>query len=74
MILLPVLPDETLFSRICRSVTVYGMSPSTMLQILFGKSDVSVHPILSSGLNDISLHTSVDWPPESPDNQYHLNK
>ncbi|EHP8242395.1 TniQ family protein, partial [Escherichia coli] len=58
MILLPVLPDETLFSRICRSVTVYGMSPSTMLQILFGKSDVSVHPILSSGLNDISLHTS----------------
>ncbi|NUE65577.1 hypothetical protein HUC12_23420, partial [Escherichia coli] len=22
----------------------------------------------------VELHDKVDWPPESPDNQYHLNK
>ncbi|EEX1007440.1 TniQ family protein, partial [Escherichia coli] len=58
MIMLPVLPDESLFSRFCRTASVYGMSPSSLLKIIFNKPDVSVHPVLNSGLKDISLHTS----------------
>ncbi|EEZ5766574.1 hypothetical protein DBU07_004507 [Escherichia coli O140] len=27
-----------------------------------------------NGDNSISIGKSLDWPPESPDNQYHLNK
>ena len=56
--MLPVLPNESLFSRFCRTATVLGMSPSFLLTIIFNKPDVSVHPVLNSGLKDISLHTS----------------
>ncbi|HCR2156895.1 TPA: TniQ family protein, partial [Enterobacter asburiae] len=66
MRMLSVLPDESLFSRFCRTATVYGMSPSSLLTIIFHKPDMSVHPILNSGLKAISLHTS-----ESADQLWH---
>ncbi len=66
MRMLPVLPDESLFSRFCRTTTVYGMSPSSLLTIIFNKPDMNVHPILNSGLKAISLHTS-----ESADQLWH---
>ncbi len=31
-------------------------------------------PEVVSGHTDVIYSTSVDWPPESPDNQYHLFK
>ncbi len=58
MRMLPVLPDESLFSRFCRTTTVYGMSPSSLLTIIFNKPDMNVHPFFNSGLKAISLHTS----------------
>ncbi len=33
---------------------------------------VALMVILFSG--NIMAATNIDWPPESPDNQYHLNK
>ncbi|EAA1639877.1 hypothetical protein DLN69_23460 [Salmonella enterica] len=59
MRMLPVLPDESLFSRFCRTTTVYGMSPSSLLTIIFNKPDMNVHPILNSGLKAISLHRGL---------------
>lgn len=53
MRMLPVLPDESLFSRFCRTTTVYGMSPSSLLTIIFNKPDMNVHPILNSGLKGL---------------------
>ncbi|MEK8280489.1 TetR/AcrR family transcriptional regulator [Escherichia coli] len=29
---------------------------------------------LATGVDAIVKNANVDWPPESPDNQYHLNK
>ena len=35
------------------------------------EGNYKIHFELSGSCN---LRVSVDWPPESPDNQYHLNK
>ncbi|HFY5033456.1 hypothetical protein MZH82_17745 [Escherichia coli] len=30
--------------------------------------------MLRTGFKKTAIYSWVDWPPESPDNQYHLNK
>ncbi len=37
-------------------------------------TDEKIHTFNTATLNDAFKVVEVDWPPESPDNQYHLNK
>lgn len=50
------LPDELLFSRLIRGLTLSGVPVEDYLELLFGKHKLSVHPFLPSGLDLISNH------------------
>ncbi|MGA4605123.1 TnsD family Tn7-like transposition protein [Pseudoalteromonas maricaloris] len=54
MILLSALSDETLYSRLVRSVTVFGIKTERFLNVLLGSSRASIHPYLTSNLNEIA--------------------
>lgn len=54
MKLLSALPDEMLYSRLVRSVTVSGMKTEQFLTLLLGSSRASIHPYLTSNLNKIA--------------------
>ena len=54
MRLASVLPDETLYSRLVRSLTLTGMTLKHFLIIFFGNPRVSMHPYLTSGLGKIA--------------------
>jgi hypothetical protein len=54
-LLLPsALPDESLFSRICRHLTLSGLNTNQYLSSLLGTKRISVHPYLTSGIKKIS--------------------
>lgn len=57
MFIMAALPEETLYSRICRTLTVYGMSPASLLTLIFNRPDVSIHPTLNAELNKIAHNT-----------------
>ncbi|WP_162383691.1 TnsD family Tn7-like transposition protein [Citrobacter sp. NCU1] len=57
MFIMTALPEETLYSRICRTLTVYGMSPASLLTLIFNRPDVSIHPTLNAELNKIAHNT-----------------
>ena len=44
------LPDETLFSRYIRHMTILGMSEHDYLSMLLSKPRASVHPYLTIGI------------------------
>lgn len=44
------LPDETLFSRYVRHMTILGMSEKVYLTNLFSKPRTSIHPYLTAGI------------------------
>jgi len=49
------LPDETLFSRYVRHMTLLGLSDKDYLQRLFSKPRTSIHPYLTIGIQKASL-------------------
>lgn len=50
------LPDESLFSRICRHLTLSGLNINRYLDHLLGFERIAVHPYLTSGVEKISTH------------------
>lgn len=48
------LPDESLFSRICRHLTLSGLNKNQYLINFFGTERISVHPYLTSWITKIS--------------------
>jgi hypothetical protein len=44
------LPDETLFSRLIRHLTICGISEKAYLKLFFQKSRISIHPYLTIGI------------------------
>ena len=54
MLLPSALPDESLFSRICRHLTLSGLNTNQYLSSLLGAKRISVHPYLTSGIKKIS--------------------
>ena len=48
------LPDETLFSRYIRHMTILGMNEKDYLKRLFNKPRVSIHPYLTIGITKAS--------------------
>ncbi|SJJ06787.1 receptor [Shigella sonnei] len=44
----------------------------TIARVVSCISPAKFHECFINWMRD--CHSSVDWPPESPDNQYHLNK
>lgn len=56
------LPDESLFSRICRYLAIYELSLEQTLQRLVGNGRSSIHPYLTSNLHIISQFSN-----ESPE-------
>lgn len=51
------LPDESLFSRICRHLTLSGLNTNQYLKNLLGTERIAVHPYLTSGIEKISSHS-----------------
>ncbi|KGA44047.1 TnsD family transposase [Yersinia ruckeri] len=49
------LPDESLFSRLCRHLAVNGINTSQYLNVLLANSRVTIHPYLTSDLGRISV-------------------
>ncbi|WP_167815435.1 TnsD family Tn7-like transposition protein [Pseudoalteromonas galatheae] len=54
MRLLSALSNETLYGRLMRSLTVSGMKTERFLDALLGSSRASIHPYLTSNLNEIA--------------------
>lgn len=55
MLQLPTtLPDETLFSRYVRHMTVLGMHENDYLKLLFNRSRVSIHPYITIGIKKVA--------------------
>lgn len=54
MRLLSALSDETLYARLIRSLTVSGMKTERFLDALLGSPRASIHPYLTSNLNEIA--------------------
>lgn len=52
------LPDESLFSRICRDLTLSGLNINQYLDHLLGFERAAVHPYLTSGIERISYHSN----------------
>lgn len=52
-----VLPDESLFSRICRYLALSGTSRNQSLQRLLGDGRAAVHPYLTAHLANLSRFT-----------------
>ncbi|MCS0206111.1 TnsD family transposase [Vibrio sp. HS-50-1] len=52
-----VLPDESLFSRICRHLATCGVSPTQVLKRLVGDGRAVIHPYLTSNLHLICKFT-----------------
>jgi hypothetical protein len=52
------LPDESLFSRICRHLTLSGLNINRYLDHLLGFERIAVHPYLTSGIEKISSHSN----------------
>lgn len=48
------LPDELLFSRIVRFLSVSGLSTSKFLSTVYDNSKASIHPYLTAGLNNLA--------------------
>jgi hypothetical protein len=57
MLLLPALPEETLYSRCVRTRDVYGMSAEQFFDVFFKKTIHTVHPYLNTSLNLLSGST-----------------
>ncbi len=54
------LPDETLFSRYVRHITLLGMNENDYLKLLFNRSRVSVHPYITIGIAKVSQISEED--------------
>jgi len=54
------LPDETLFSRYVRHMTVLGMHENDYLKLLFNRSRVSIHPYITIGITKASKISEED--------------
>ncbi|KQA32756.1 MULTISPECIES: TnsD family Tn7-like transposition protein [Gammaproteobacteria] len=55
MLCLPnALPDELLFSRIIRFLSVSGLSTSNFLLTVYGSPKACIHPYLTAGLNNLA--------------------
>ena len=54
------LPDELLLSRLIRFITISGISSSEFLQTCFGSKRISLHPFLTSGINNIAKLCNED--------------
>ena len=54
------LPDETLFSRYVRHMTVLGMHENDYLKLLFNRSRVSIHPYITIGITRASKISRED--------------
>ncbi|NOH29495.1 TnsD family Tn7-like transposition protein [Vibrio mediterranei] len=52
------LPDESLYSRICRFLSVCEYSTEQALELLTGDSRAAIHPYLTSNLSSIAQLTS----------------
>jgi len=52
----PQLPDESIFSRICRYFTMSGMSTSQFLTRVFANERIAIHPYLTADTRAISVH------------------
>lgn len=50
------LPDETLFSRVSRHLTITGYSTEQYLKMFFGNSKASIHPFINANLIALSTH------------------
>ncbi|WP_247164707.1 hypothetical protein [Escherichia coli] len=61
-------------------MTYTQLSDSSFWSALQQRKDLEKYGNLNCALYAIELHNNIDsielidWPPESPDNQYHLNK
>jgi hypothetical protein len=54
------LPDETLFSRYIRHMTVLGMHENDYLKLLFKRSRASIHPYITIGIKKASQLSEED--------------
>lgn len=54
------LPDETLFSRYVRHLTICGMKEKDYLKKLFNKPRISIHPYLTIGISRSALISEED--------------
>ena len=54
------LPDETLFSRYVRHMTIMGLKEQDYLKLIFNKPRVSIHPYLTIGIEKASKISSED--------------
>jgi hypothetical protein len=54
------LPDETLFSRYVRHMTILGMNENNYLKFLFNRKRVSIHPYLTIGIKKASQISGED--------------
>jgi hypothetical protein len=54
------LPDETLFSRYVRHMTVLGMHENDYLKLLFNRSRVSIHPYITIGIKKVAQLSDED--------------
>lgn len=53
-------PDELLFSRIIRHFIQCGMTSTNYLECMFGTRKVSIHPVLTCDVENISQYASED--------------
>ena len=54
------LPDETLFSRYIRHMTIFGMNENDYLKLLFDRPRVSIHPYITIGITKASQISEED--------------
>lgn len=54
------LPDETLFSRYIRHMTILGMNENDYLKLLFDRPRVSIHPYITIGITKASQISEED--------------
>jgi hypothetical protein len=54
------LPDETLFSRYVRHMSILGMNENDYLKMLFNRTRVSIHPYLTIGIKKASQISDED--------------
>jgi hypothetical protein len=54
------LPDETLYSRLVRSLTFIGLPRSMFLTTMFGNDRASIHPWLTSNLSILAENSGED--------------
>jgi hypothetical protein len=56
------LPDETLFSRYVRHMTILGMQEKNYLKLLFNRPRASIHPYLTIGIRKASQISEENVP------------